>query len=60
VRVLDHVEKRRLRRAFSDQPERCEADQEHVGSSAVGNPERRLQRASLRVGKETKSAEQGK
>ena len=60
MRVLDHEEKRRLGRPFCDQPQRREADQEQVGSVALGDPERRLERPSLRVGKEIETAEQGK
>ena len=56
--VLDHEEKRRVGRPVCDQPQRRKADQEQVGSVALGNPERRLECASLRVGKEIESVEQ--
>jgi hypothetical protein len=52
VRVLDHAEKRSLRGPFSEEPKRREADQEQVRSIALDDPERRLERASLWVGKE--------
>jgi hypothetical protein len=58
VGVLDHEEKRRVGRPFCDQPQRRKADQEQVGSVALGKPERRLECASLRVGKEIESVEQ--
>ena len=59
VRVLHHAEERRLRHPICNQPERREADQEQVGSGALANPERRLERTSLRLGKEIETAEQG-
>ena len=59
MRVLDDEEKRRLGRPFCDQPEGREADQEQVGGVALGNPERRLECPSLRVGKEIEAVQQG-
>ena len=60
VRVVDHDEQRSLGCPFGDQPQRREADQEQVGSVALGNPERRLECPSLRVGKQIEPTEQGK
>ena len=57
LRVIDHEEKRRLRRAFCDESQRREADQEQVRRVAVGNTERRLEGLSLRVWKENQAAE---
>jgi hypothetical protein len=56
--VLDDEEQGRVRRQFRDQPKRREADQEQVGSVALGDPERRLERAPLRVGKDVETVEQ--
>ena len=58
VGVVDHEEQRRLGCSFCDQPQRRKADQEQVGSVALGNPERRLERAPLRVRKEIQAAEE--
>ena len=51
---------RGLRRPFCDQPQRREADQKEVGSVRLGDSERRLERAPLRVGKEIQAVEQWK
>jgi hypothetical protein len=52
VGVVDHEKQRLLGCPFRDQPQRREADQEQVGSVALGNPERRFEGALLRVRKD--------
>jgi hypothetical protein len=57
VCVIDHEEKRCLRRPVSDQPESREADQEQVRGVALCNTERRLEGLPLGVWKEIQTAE---
>jgi hypothetical protein len=53
-------EERGLRGPFCDQPQSREADQEKVGRVGLRNPERRLERAPLWVGKEIPAVQQWK
>ena len=57
MRVLDDDKERRFRSLFRDEPERRESDQEQVRRVAVGDPKRRLEGASLGIGKEIETAE---